>query len=96
MLFGKLIHINYFIYYLTFICSLTVFFSYFVNLIISFRFQGSPSAHLFAKPTIIGRLARFTLEVYSTMVKYLLVFFLSSSYSADINCTNFHAIEQTI
>ena len=34
-------------------------------------FQGSPTAHIFAKPTIIARLARFTLEVYSTMVRSL-------------------------
>lgn len=31
--------------------------------------EGSPTAHLFAKPTIIARLARFTLEVYSSMTK---------------------------
>eukprot|EP00111_Clytia_hemisphaerica_P005863 TCONS_00016961-protein len=31
--------------------------------------EGSPTAYIFAKPCIIGRLARFTLEVYSTMTK---------------------------
>lgn len=31
--------------------------------------EGSPTAHIFSKPTIIGRMARFTLEIYSTMTK---------------------------
>ena len=30
--------------------------------------QGSPNAPIFARPTVIGRLARFALEAYSVMV----------------------------